>query len=101
MQIEFYPAAHEIRSPTEDCLDLLRQRGFQPTPSLVEGSFLCPVRAQSFDAFVEAIQQWTAKRPGRHTKPGEWKLQDVQGKDPTVTITVHRAPKEKAAGATA
>src|SRR5436305_1753581 len=100
MQIELYPAAHEIRSPTEDCLDWLRQQGFQLTQSLVEGSFLCPVSAQSFDPFVEAIQRWTAQRPGRQVRPDEWKIRQLQGEDLTLEITVHPTNAE-AAGTTA
>jgi hypothetical protein len=101
MQIDLYPAPDEIRNSTEDCLDLLRQQGFQPTPSLVEGSLFCNVSEQPWEAFLTAIQQWTAKRHGRYAQPGELKLRDAEGKDPSVTITVHRAPAQKEADATA
>jgi hypothetical protein len=101
MQIDLYPAPEEVSNATEDFLDRLRQEGFQPTPSLVEGSFVCQLREQPWEAFLEAIQQWIAQRPGRHAQPGELKLRDAAGKDPTVTITIHRAPAEKAAEASA
>jgi hypothetical protein len=101
MQIDLYPAPDEIRNPAEDCLDLLRQHGFHPTPSLVEGNILCSLQERPLEDFLTAIQQWTAQQPGRHAQPGESKLQDAERKDPTVTITIHRTPAEKAADATA
>src|SRR5947209_1581923 len=101
MQIDLYPAAHEIRSPTEDCLDWLRQQGFQPTPSLVEGNILCSLYERPLEAFLTAIQQWTAQQPGRHAQLDESKLHDTGGKDPTVMVTIHRTPADKAANAIA
>ena len=101
MQIDLYPAAEEAGNPNEDFLDWLRQEGFQPTPSLVEGSFVCELREQPWEAFIEAIQQWIAQRPCRHAQPGKWTLQHVGGKDPTITITIHCSTGAKVADAIA
>ena len=79
----------------------LRQEGFQPTPSLVEGSFICELKEQPWEAFLEAIQQWIAQRPGRHAQPGKWTLRHVGGKDPTITITIHSSTRAKVADAIA
>jgi hypothetical protein len=103
MHIDLYPTPHGAKAdtqPSEDFLDLLRQQGFHPTKSLVEGSILCPVSAQSFDAFLEAIQRWTAQRPGRQVRPVELKIRQLQGEDLTLEITVHPTNAE-AAGTTA
>jgi len=79
MQIDLYPAPDEISNRTDDCLNLLRQQGFQPTPSLVEGSLICNVSEQPWEAFLTAIQQRTAQDPGRHAQPGGSKLHDAEG----------------------
>jgi len=101
MQIDLYPAPDEISNRTDDCLNLLRQQGFQPTPSLVEGSLICNVSEQPWEAFLTAIQQWTAQRHGRYAQPGEWKLHHVGRKDPTMTITIHSSIGAKVADAIA
>src|SRR3954452_17406104 len=101
MQIDLYPAPEEVSNPNEDSLDRLRQEGLQPTPSLVEGSFICELGEQPWETFMEAIQQWIAQRPGRHAQPGKWTLQHVGGKYPTITITIHSSTGANVADAIA
>jgi len=97
MHIDLYAANEDVTDATQDLLDLLYEEEVQAQPSIVAGGVICHINTRTFPAFMQAVQHWNAQQSGRHANPNEVTILELQGKDTSLTITVH--PTQAAAAA--
>ena len=97
MHIDLYSANNDLIQAVQDLLALLDEDGVSAQASAETGEVLSQVSADTFDAFLQAIQHWNAQRPGRHAKPDEILIREKPETDVSITITVH--PPQAAASA--
>ena len=97
MHVDLYTADQDVADAAGELLALLKQSGVPAQTSIVIGGLTCQVSTETFDAFLQALQHWTAQGPGRYAQPNQFTLRELQGKDTSATLTVH--PSQAAATA--
>lgn len=89
MPVDLYTADEDVAEAAGELLALLNGGGVPTQASMVTGGLICQVSTETLDAFLQALQHWTAQGPDRHAQDNQFTLRELQGKDTSVTLTVH------------